>query len=170
MLQKIRNVQTRKLVLAAMFCALTFLGTCVAIPVPVAGNLNFGDGFLLVAAWALGLPWGLGAALGAMLSDLAMGYGIYIPATLVIKALMVVAAVLLRRAMEGIHMPRLLRRILPGVAAELLMAAGYYLFESLFVLNSFTAALANIPFNLLQGLFAIILSTLVTLRNWNWHI
>ena len=99
-----------------------------------------------------------------------MGYGIYIPATLVIKALMVVAAVLLRRAMEGIHMPRLVRRILPGVAAELIMAAGYYLFESLFVLNSFTAALANIPFNLLQGLFAIILSTLVTLRNWNWHI
>ena len=54
MLQKIRNVQTRKLVLAAMFCALTFLGTCIAIPVPVAGNLNFGDGFLLVAAWTLG--------------------------------------------------------------------------------------------------------------------
>lgn len=166
MLENIRNIRTRKLVLAAMFCALTFLGTCIAIPVPLAGNLNFGDGFLLVAAWTLGLPWGLGAALGAMLSDLVMGYGIYIPATLVIKALMVVAAVLLRRALEGIHLPRLVRRILPALAAELIMVGGYYLFESLFVLGSFAAALPNIPFNLLQGLFGIIIATLVTLREW----
>ena len=170
MLKNIRNEPTRKLVLAAMFCALTFLGTSIAIPVPLAGNLNFGDGVLLVAAWTMGLPWGLGAALGAMLSDLAWGYGIYIPATLVIKALMVVAAVLIRRAFEGMRIPRLLRRILPGVGAELIMVGGYYLFESLFVLNSFAAALPNILINLLQGLFAVILSTLVTLREWKWNL
>lgn len=168
MMTNTRGLYTRKLVLSAMFCALTFLGTCIAIPVPVAGNLNFGDGFLLVGAWTLGLPWGLGAALGAMLSDLAMGYGIYIPATLVIKALMVTAAVLLRRTLEKTRLPRLWLRLIPFVLAELLMTGGYYLFESVFVLDSFGAALANIPFNLLQGLFALLIATLATFRDWNF--
>lgn len=169
MMTNTRGLYTRKLVMSAMFCALTFLGTCIAIPVPVAGNLNFGDGFLLVGAWTLGLPWGLGAALGAMLSDLALGYTVvYIPATLVIKALMVMVVVLLRRALEKTRLPRLWLRLIPFVLAELLMTGGYYLFESVFVLDSFGAALANIPFNLLQGLFALLIATLATFRDWNF--
>ena len=169
MMTNTRGLYTRKLVMSAMFCALTFLGTCIAIPVPVAGNLNFGDGFLLVGAWTLGLPWGLGAALGAMLSDLALGYTVvYIPATLVIKALMVMVVVLLRRTLEKTRLPRLWLRLIPFVLAELLMTGGYYLFESVFVLDSFGAALANIPFNLLQGLFALLIATLATFRDWNF--
>ena len=169
MMTNTRGLYTRKLVMSAMFCALTFLGTCIAIPVPVAGNLNFGDGFLLVGAWTLGLPWGLGAALGAMLSDLALGYTVvYIPATLVIKALMVMVVVLLRRTLAKTRLPRLWLRLIPFVLAELLMTGGYYLFESVFVLDSFGAALANIPFNLLQGLFALLIATLATFRDWNF--
>ncbi len=160
----IQNEKTRRLVLAAMFCALTFLGTCLAVPAPVVGNLNFGDGVLLICAWTLGLPWGLAAAVGAALSDFALGYSIYIPATLVIKALMVVTAVLLRRILSAAPLPRLLPKIGSAVCAELVMAAGYYLYESLVVLGSFQAALANIPFNLIQALFAVILSCVITAR------
>lgn len=160
----IQNEKTKRLVLAAMFCALTFLGTFLAIPAPVAGNLNFGDGVLLVCAWTLGLPWGLAAAVGAALSDLASGYAVYIPATLVIKALMAVVAVLLRRALSSAGLPRRLSKIGAAVCAELVMTAGYYLYESLAVLGSFQAALANIPFNLMQALFAVILACTVTLR------
>lgn len=159
--------RTKRLVLAAVFCALTFLGTYLAIPSPVGGNLNFGDGVLLICAWTLGLPWGLGAAVGAALCDL-IGYAVYCPATLVIKCLMVVAAVLIRKLLSSGGRHRLIGKILSALCAETIMVAGYYLFESVFVLNSFVAALANIPFNLLQALFAILIACFVTIKEDKW--
>lgn len=152
------------MVLAALFCALTFASTCIAIPAPLVGNVNLGDGMLLLASWTLGLPWGLAAVLGAVLSDLALGYVIYAPATLVIKILMVIAAVLIRRALSAIGSPLLLSKLLSALCAELLMVGGYYLFEATLLLHSFVAPLANIPFNLIQALFAITFSVLLSIR------
>lgn len=156
-----RNERTARLVLAALFCAITFAATCIAIPAPLVGNVNLGDGVLLIAAWTLGLPWGLAAALGAALSDLALGYAIYAPATLIIKLLMVIVAVLLRRAFSSVKLPPLLSKILSALCAELLMVGGYYLFEATLLLHSFAAPLANIPFNLIQGAIAITFASLV---------
>ena len=65
----------RKLVLSAMFAALSCAATMV-IQIPIAtGYLNFGDGLCLLAGWILG-PWygfaatGLGSALADLLAVL----------------------------------------------------------------------------------------------------
>lgn len=61
----------RKLVLSAMFAALSCAATMV-IQIPIAtGYLNFGDGLCLLAGWILGPWYGFAAAgLGSALADL----------------------------------------------------------------------------------------------------
>ena len=78
-----------------------------------------------------------------------------------IKALMVVVAVLLRKALRGVKIPVLLQNLLSAICAEAVMIVGYYGYESVFVLSSFRAVLVNIPFNLIRAAFAIILGCLV---------
>ena len=58
----------KKMIVGAVFCALVFAATCILIPIGI-GNLNLGDGMLLVGAWLLGGPWAVvAAAVGAALA------------------------------------------------------------------------------------------------------
>ena len=83
----------RKLVLSAMFAALCCVATLV-VQIPIAtGYLNVGEGMCLLSGLVLGPWYGMAAAgLGSGLADLLAGYGIYVPATLVIKALVALTA------------------------------------------------------------------------------
>ncbi|MBQ7172689.1 MAG: ECF transporter S component [Clostridia bacterium] len=150
-----------KLVQASLFLALTFLGTLASFPVGVMGNLNLGDGILLAGVSLLGIPGVIAGALGAMICDLVSGYAIYAPATLVIKLLMGFAAFVILYLFEKKAKFRKLSLLLSGIAAELVMVGGYYLFESIFLIG-WIPALANIPFNLLQGGVAVILFFLLS--------
>ena len=149
------------LVLSAMFCALIFIVTWFAIPTPLMGNVNLGDGMILLAAWLLGGPWAVAAAgLGAALCDLAAGYAVYAPATLLIKALMVLVAL----GVEALFAKEKRRsravRLLGGVAAECVMIVGYFAFEAL-ALGYGWGALANLPFNAVQGACGVVVAMLV---------
>ena len=87
-----------KLVLSAVFCALVFTMTFIAIPAPSVGNINLGDCMVILSACLIGGWYGVFAgAVGAALCDLASGYAIYAPGTLVIKALMVIVVLIVRR-------------------------------------------------------------------------
>ena len=150
----------RKIVFGAMFCALTYAATWIYVPAPAVGNVNLGDGVLLLCAWVLGGPWtAIAAALGATLADLTMGYAIYAPATFVIKALMVTAALLVGRLLSKARFPKLLLRVLSATAAEIVMIAGYFLYEAL-VLQYGIAAAGNILFNAVQGVVGMIIACL----------
>ena len=152
--------RTQKLAFAALFGALTFATTWVSFPSPFGGNVNLGDCILLIAAWLPLEPWSIFAcAIGATFTDLAAGYAIYAPATFLIKALMVLIAVLIKRGMP--KLPAIWRALFSGVAAELVMVAGYFAYES--ILYCAGAALLNIPFNLAQGGIAIIAAILLSL-------
>ena len=137
--------QTKKLVLAALFAALTCVATMViTVPLPT-GYANLGDCIVLLGAYILGPAYGAAAAgIGAMLADLFAGYGIYAPATLVIKALMALAAVALFRK------KRFSFTVLGIIAAEAVMVAGYFLYELL--LGNAGAAVASVFGNVMQGL------------------
>ncbi|MDE7398349.1 MAG: ECF transporter S component [Oscillospiraceae bacterium] len=95
-----KKEQIIKLCVTGMFTALICLATMVIqIPAPLVGVLNLGDCFILVAAWILGPWYGFAAGgIGSALADLFTSYAQYIPATLIIKGLMAVAAALLVRA------------------------------------------------------------------------
>ena len=149
----------KKMIVGAVFCALVFAATCILIPIGI-GNLNLGDGMLLVGAWLLGGPWAVvAAAVGAALADLASGYLIYAPATAIIKALMVVVAIVTERGLQRTRLKVGFRRVISAVCAELIMVSGYLVYEA-FVIGIGAAALASVPINLLQGVLAVLVSML----------
>ena len=157
---KMAQKRTQKLAFAALFGALTFAATWVAFPSPFGGNVNLGDCILLITAWLPLEPWSIfAAAIGATFTDLAAGYAIYAPATFFIKALMVTVAVLIKRGMP--KLPEVWRALLSGVAAELVMVAGYFAYES--ILYGAASAFLNIPFNLAQGGIAIVAAIVLSL-------
>lgn len=145
-----------RLVLTALFAALTCVATMlIQIQMPATnGYVNIGDCFVLLGAWVLG-PW-FGAAaggIGSALADLLAGYPHYIPGTLVIKALMAVIAALLYQRLGKKH--SYLGRLVGGVAAELWMVLGYFVYAWI-ALGKGLAAATSIPGNLLQGVIGIV--------------
>lgn len=145
-----------RLVLTALFAALTCIATMlIQIQMPATnGYVNIGDCFVLLGAWVLG-PW-FGAAaggIGSALADLLAGYPHYIPGTLVIKALMAVIAALLYQRLGKKH--SYLGRLVGGIAAELWMVLGYFVYAWI-ALGKGLAAATSIPGNLLQGVIGIV--------------
>lgn len=146
-----------KMIYASLFAALTFVGTYFSVPLPF-GYFNFGDCFILLCAWLVGGIYGVvGGAIGAMLADIVLGYASYAPATLVIKAVMVLVAFAIFKVFQKQNKNLVYAGYAIGaVLAELIMVGGYYLFES--ILYGFIPALASVPGNLLQGAVAIVSS------------
>lgn len=166
-----KKLSVQRLALSALLLALVYGGTCLNLPLAI-GNVNLGDGFLLLGAFLLGSwPAMVAAGIGAALADLTFGYFLYAPATLLIKAGMV-AVFLLVRKIPGLRSHPIPSAILAALAAELTMTAGYYLFETFVFYNSnFAAALVGVPFNLLQGAFALAIFLIgagVLKQVWVW--
>ncbi len=165
--------KTKKLILSALMAALTCVGTMIIkVPTPTMGYIHPGDGFVLLSGLLLGPFWGaLAAGIGSALSDLIGGYFIYVPATFIIKALTALVAVLVfRQAEKLIHTKTTLPALIgSGIAGEAVMVVGYFLFEifMLSVVNQTTisagviASLAGIVPNIIQGIFGVIIATLL---------
>ena len=97
------NTKVKKLVFAALFAALACAATFIHIPVPpmTNGYVNLGDCFVLLAGFCLGPVYGgLAGGIGSALTDLLGGYFHYVPATLIIKFLMALAAALIAKALK----------------------------------------------------------------------
>ena len=129
-----KQTKLRTLILAAMFAALTCVATMIIhIPSPIGGYFNLGDCMVLLSAFVLGPVWGTAAGgIGSALADVICGYFIYAPGTLVIKALMALAAALIFRASakNGSRFGKTFSGSLLGsVAAEIIMVVGYFLYE-----------------------------------------
>lgn len=153
------NSKTFKLVLAAVFCAMVYTMTWISIPAPTIGNINLGDCMVILCACLLGNSYAVFAGgIGAALCDLASGYAIYAPATFVIKALMVVVILLMRKYI--FKSEKYISLIIPGFCAELIMIAGYFIYEA-FTLGYGLGAIMNAPFNFLQSAINLIVAVLL---------
>ena len=170
--------KTKKLVLAAMFCAFCCIGTMIHIPAgPTLGYVHLGDAFVLLSGVLLGpVTGGLSAAIGSSLADLVNGYAIWIPGTFVTKGFSAVICSLLfcsLKKMSSKGKKSNLRNtfILSGIFGELVMLVGYFCYEVLLLMMSSgshaslstacATSLMNVPFNLIQALFAIVLIQLI---------
>lgn len=149
---------TKRLVMTALFAALTTVATAVvAIPLPASGYGNLGDTVVLLGGYLLGGVCGAAAGgIGAALADVLLGAALYAPATLAIKALMAALAAGIYGALRRSHAALLIA----GAAAELLMTGGYWLYDAL-LLQSAAGAAANIPGNLVQGALGLAASTVL---------
>ncbi len=158
---KTEKFSTKKLVLSALFAALTCVATIIIkIPSPLNGYINLGDGFVLLSAWLL--PPGfsfLAAGIGSALADLFSGYIIYAPITFAIKGLMAICAYFVFKVLNT---KPLISRIISGVTAEVVMILGYFVFEGF--MYGFMPSFANIPANSIQGLAGIIIGVLLIER------
>ena len=154
------NKNTQKIVIAALFAALTCVATMIIkIPSPLKGYVNLGDCMVLLAGWMLSPFYGfLAAGLGSALADLFSGYANYAPITFIIKGLMAIIAYyvfkLLNKKIKAIP-----SRIISGLCAEALMVGGYYLFEGF--MFGFILSLVNILPNGIQGIVGIIIGTVL---------
>jgi len=153
-----------KICVTAMFAALICVATMlIQIPSPLNGYVNFGDCFILIAAWILGPVYGFAAGgIGSALADLFTGYVHYVPGTFLIKGLIAVAAALICRAM----LKRLKKAIIPAyivsaLAGEIIMVGGYYLYAALLLGKSFAGAAASVPGNLVQGAFGLVCGVVI---------
>ena len=152
--------RTKLLVMTGLFIALGYVATTVLmVPSPTGGYMNLGDTVVLLGAYLLGPVYGaIAGGVGPALADLLGGYGIYVPATLVIKALMGVTAALLYRALQKKDWALLVC----GGAAEAIMVVGYCLFDG-FLAGNLAAGLAGIPSSVVQAAFGLAAATLLAL-------
>ena len=154
------NTRTQKIVTAAMLAALACVATMIIkIPSPMKGYLNLGDCVVLLSGWVLSPVYGfLAAGIGSALADIFSGYVISAPATFVIKGLMAVIAYYLFKLINN-KIGNLPSRIISGVAAELIMVFGYFVFEGF--LYGFIPSAVKIPANAVQGVAGLIIGTLL---------
>ena len=141
----------RRIVISGVFAAFVFVATQIRIPTAI-GYINLGDGVILIASFIIGPLAFFPAAIGSSLSDLIAGYAQYIIPTFLIKGLMgFVAGVLLRKSEATV-----IKKILTGIIAEIIMVAGYFIFESLPFMYGWEAASGSLVFNMIQGIAAVI--------------
>lgn len=140
--------KTSKICIAGVLAALVFVVTwLVRIPVPLptftGAYINIGDCVIFVASYMLGGVFGACVAgVGSALADTLGGASQYIIATFIIKALMaLVFAMIARRGKFGMY-------VLAAVVAELIMVAGYGIYE--YFMFGWAVAIASFPYNLIQ--------------------
>ena len=150
--------RTQKLVMAALLASLCCVATMIIkIPLPSSmGYVNLGDCVVLLSGWLLSPVYGFFAAgLGSALADVFSGYTLYAPATFIIKGLMAIISFFAFKLFEGV-VPKPVARVLSGLAAEVLMILGYFIFEGF--LYGFAPSVVNIPANAFQGTAGLALS------------
>lgn len=153
--------KTQKIVLTSMLAALICVATMIIkIQTPLNGYINLGDCIVLLSGWLLSPLYGFfAAAIGSALADMFSGYVAYIPATFIIKGLMAIVACLGFRLLSK-NLGSLLSHILSGLAAELVMVLGYFVFEGF--LYGFAPSAVNIPLNGIQGLVGLVLGVILS--------
>lgn len=155
------SVQTREIVITAIFIALTYVFTAfVNVRLPIAANgglIHLGNVPLFIGAIIFGRRTGaICGGIGMGLFDLLSGWTAWAPFTLVIVGLMgyVVGAVTEKH--EGFWW-----NALAIAAACVIKVAGYYVAEG-FIYGSWIAPAASIPGNLVQiGAAAVVVLLIV---------
>lgn len=147
---KIKNTKIKKVTLTALLAALCVISTLIYIPFS-AGFVNLGDCLMLLSGFMLGpLYGGIAAGLGSAAADLLLGYAIYTPATLLLKASgAAVFALIIRR-----HPGSRVTRFWAALAAEAIVSVGYFLWE-LIIYAQVTTALVSALGSLVQSAIAI---------------
>ena len=149
--------QTKKLVLSALFMALTCVATMsIRIPTPgTGGYIHPGDALVILSGALFGPVWGfLIAGIGSCLADLLGGYLTYVPITFLIKGLVAFFSALAFQKLAASSKKHYLPLALGGIADIVLVAGGYFLFE--FFLYGLGAAA-----NLIQGISGLLISQLL---------
>lgn len=157
-----KQMSTKKLVLAAVFAALCCVATMsIRIPTPgTGGYIHPGDAVVVLCGIFLDPVTALLAAgIGSAMADLLGGYFIYVPITFAIKGLVAFfGSLLYRKFTAGGHSPYVAVAGC-GLIDVVLVAGGYCFCESF--IYGLAAALASVPSNLVQGASGLLIACLL---------
>ncbi len=155
-----KNMTTIKLVLTALFMALTFVATTfIRVPLPT-GYANIGDAFVLLSVFILGPFWGaIAGGVGSGLADL-FGYITYAPGTLIIKTTMAIVAYFIYFAIRRATKKQILAEVVAGIVGSIIMAVGYFVYETIFFVTA-GVAIISLPYNLIQGTLGVVVAVMV---------
>ena len=148
-----------KLAVAAVFAALVFVATysfVVSIPA-TSGYFNLGETIIYVVALIFGpLAGALAGGVGAMIADILLAAQ-FAPGTLIVKGF--------EGALVGFVNQKLHKRISRSLSATIAiivggleMVAGYFIYEQLVLGYPLAAALAEVPFNLVQMIVGLVIA------------
>ena len=136
-----KSMGTKKIVYGAFMASLITVATMVIhIPSAFNGYIHLGDGLVLISGILLGpMTGGISAGIGSMMADFFSGY---------------LYQRLIKRS--GIVSFRLVPFISSGLSCSTIVTGGYFLFEC--VVYGKSAALLNIPLNLVQNSFSLLIA------------
>lgn len=156
------DAKVKILIMTAMFAALVCVATSsIRIPTPMTGGyIHPGDAMVILSGVILGPFWGfLAGSIGSAISDIIGGYGIYVPATILIKGLVSMAAGLVYHRIGRSGKSRQLAVVLGGVADIVIVTLGYMIYESF--LYGLATSIAGIPSSLVQSAIGTVLAVLI---------
>lgn len=159
-----------KVAISGLFIALTFVATYfIVIPIGAVGYWNIGDTIIMLAGIMFGPVVGALSAIGAAIADIALGYVIYAPFTLVVKAVEGLLCGLIPCFFaKQVNSPKMrtLFMIVGMAISGVVMPLGYFLSEW-FILPlldkayGYAAAIVSLPANILQYVLSAVLATIV---------
>lgn len=83
---RLQTIDAKDVALMGVFGALMAVVTMIAVPLPVGGYFHFGNTIVYVTSIFFGgFVGGVAGAIGGMISDIALGFGLWAPFTLVCK-------------------------------------------------------------------------------------
>lgn len=141
-----------KLALAAIFGALAAAVTIAfVVPIPAtSGYFNLGEAIVYIAALVFGPYIGAFSGGSIAIADVLVGAGQFAPGTLVIKGLEGAIVGLLNQKLRKYTSNFGLTATVSVVIGGLEMVAGYFIYEQLVLGYPLPAALAEVPFNIVQ--------------------
>ena len=154
-----RNISVKKLVTAALFAALIGVFTMsIRIPTPgTGGYIHPGDAVVILSGIFLDpVTAFLAAGIGSCMADLLGGYFIYAQITFTVKGLVAVVTSVVYFHVVSKGKSRKLAVLYGGIADILLVAGGYFLFES--VLYGLAAAFLSLSANGIQGISGLVIA------------
>ena len=151
-----------KITLAAVFAALVFVVTSQIPPIPIpatSGYFNVGETVIYVTALLFGpLVGTLAGGIGASLSDVYLGFGVFAPGTLIIKGAEGAIVGFLNQRLRKYIRNTTACAVVSVILGGLEMVLGYFLYEQFVLGYPFAAALAEVPFNMVQMLVGLIVA------------
>lgn len=160
-----KKVNTHKMIICALFAAMCYVATnLLKIPALFTkGYVNAGDVVVLVSAYIIAARYSAAASgIGSALADVSLGYYMYSPATLIIKALVALtASAFYKKAACTSGKIRFYTLVIIGtVIAEAVMIGGYFVFEWA-LYGELAVALTSVVGNLIQGVTCAVIAVVL---------
>lgn len=150
------NKKVIKLVTAALMAAFTCVATFILpIKVPFVENayIHPGDALVVLSGVFLGpLYGGVAAGIGSMFADIFVSYPFFW-VTLIVKALAAIFAYFIYRIIKHYSI------FFASLSAGIVVSIGYFILEA--YLYGMANGIIGIPFNIIQTIFSIILSSIL---------